>query len=125
MSIEQTKGRTINYPFVVATKEPIDRRNVIEDVNQLDNLNTVYEGMVSYIKSLDRLFLIDKDGNKIQIINEKDYESTLDTITELTKKINGYICDNIETKNCIVDSLVTKDNINIVTGGFVSGSIFF
>lgn len=125
MSIEQTKGRTINYPFVVSTQEPIDRRNVIEDVNQLDNLNTVYEGMVSYIKSLDRLFLIDKDGNKIQIINEKDYESTLDTITELTKKINGYICDNIETKNCIVDSLVTKDNINIVTGGFVSGSIFF
>lgn len=125
MAIDQNKGMKINYPIVIATKEPIDRRSVIENSSQLDELNTTYEGMVTYIKSLDRLFLIDSQtGDKKEIITETQYESLLSVITELTKKVGGYISDNIIKNNCIIDSLYINDNVT-TDAGFVSGTIFF
>ena len=125
MTIDQNKGMKINYPIVIATKEPIDRRSVIENSSQLGELNTTYEGMVTYIKSLDRLFLIDSQtGDKKEIITETQYESLLSVITELTKKVGGYISDNIIKNNCIIDSLYINDNVT-TDAGFVSGTIFF
>lgn len=125
MAIDQNKGMKINYPIVIATKEPIDRRSVIENSSQLGELNTTYEGMVTYIKSLDRLFLIDSQtGDKKEIITETQYESLLSVITELTKKVGGYISDNIIKNNCIIDSLYINDNVT-TDAGFVSGTIFF
>lgn len=125
MAIDQNKGMKINYPIVISTKEPIDRRSVIENSSQLGELNTTYEGMVTYIKSLDRLFLIDSQtGDKKEIITETQYESLLSVITELTKKVGGYISDNIIKNNCIIDSLYINDNVT-TDAGFVSGTIFF
>lgn len=125
MSINQSKGMMINHPVVITTKEPLDRRSVIEDTTQLNDTNTTYQGMVTYIKSLDRLFLIDSQTKeKKEIITESQYESLLSVVTELAKELDGYISSKITENNCLIDTLDYKDNFT-TDAGFVSGTIFF
>lgn len=130
MAIDLNKGIQAIAPFKMNSQQPLDRRNVVQDLNQRDsiNMNFRFEGLQTFVISEHKSYQLIggiQNENWIELATADSRDNMMDDILTLCILLSGVINQSFKMNNSRIIQFNDPKDVKLKSGRQTFGSLFF
>ena len=130
MNIDLNKGIQAIAPFKMNSQQPLDRRNVVQDLNQRDsiNMNFRFEGLQTFVISEHKSYQLIggiENENWVELATADSRDNMMDDILTLCILLSGVINQSFKMNNSRIIQFNDPKDVKLKSGRQTFGSLFF
>lgn len=130
MAIDLNKGIQAIAPFKMNSQQPLDRRNVVQDLNQRDsiNMNFRFEGLQTFVISEHKSYQLIggiQNENWVELATADSRDNMMDDILTLCILLSGVINQSFKMNNSRIIQFNDPKEVKLKSGRQTFGSLFF
>lgn len=130
MAIDLNKGVEIISPFKMNSQNPVDRRSLVQDLSQRDNINPNFrfEGLETYVIDEHKSYkLIGGIENEhwTEVASADSRENMVDDMLGLCILLSGVINQSFKLNNSRIVQFNDPSEVKVTSGRQTYGSLFF
>lgn len=130
MAIDLNKGVQAVAPFKMNAQQPLDRRNVVQDLDQRDaiNMNFRFEGLQTFVMSEHKSYQLIggiENENWVELATADSRDNMMDDVLTLCILLSGVINQSFKMNNSRIMQFNELNEVELVSGGQTYGSLFF
>lgn len=130
MAIDLNKGIQAIAPFKMNSQQPLDRRNVVQDLNQRDsiNMNFRFEGLQTFVMSEHKNYQLIggiQNENWVELATADSRDNMMDDILTLCILLSGVINQSFKMNNSRIIQFNEPKEVKLKSGRQTFGSLFF
>lgn len=130
MAIDLNKGIQAIAPFKMNSQQPLDRRNVVQDLNQRDsiNMNFRFEGLQTFVISEHKNYQLIggiQNENWVELATADSRDNMMDDILTLCILLSGVINQSFKMNNSRIIQFNDPKDVKLKSGRQTFGSLFF
>lgn len=130
MAIDLNKGIQAIAPFKMNSQQPLDRRNVVQDLNQRDsiNMNFRFEGLQTFVISEHKSYQLIggiENENWVELATADSRDNMMDDILTLCILLSGVINQSFKMNNSRIIQFNDPKDVKLKSGRQTFGSLFF
>lgn len=130
MAIDLNKGIQAIAPFKMNSQQPLDRRNVVQDLNQRDsiNMNFRFEGLQTFVISEHKSYQLIggiQNENWVELATADSRDNMMDDILTLCILLSGVINQSFKMNNSRIIQFNDPKDVKLKSGRQTFGSLFF
>lgn len=130
MAIDLNKGVQIISPFRLNSQQPLDRRNLVDTLEQRDsiNLNHRFEGLQTFVlkehKTYQLIGGIEND-NWVEIASAESRDAMMEDVLSLCILLSGVINQSFKLNSSRIIQFNEPSEVTLTSGRYANGSLFF
>jgi hypothetical protein len=130
MAIDLNKGIQAIAPFKMNSQQPLDRRNVVENLDQRDsiNINFRFEGLQTFVISEHKSYQLIggiQNENWVELATADSRDNMMDDILTLCILLSGVINQSFKMNNSRIIQFNEPKEVKLKSGRQTFGSLFF
>lgn len=130
MAIDLNKGIQAIAPFKMNSQQPLDRRNVVENLDQRDSINKNFrfEGLQTFVISEHKSYQLIggiQNENWVELATADSRDNMMDDILTLCILLSGVINQSFKMNNSRIIQFNESKEVKLKSGRQTFGSLFF
>lgn len=130
MAIDLNKGIQAIAPFKMNSQQPLDRRNVVENLDQRDsiNINFRFEGLQTFVISEHKSYQLIggiQNENWVELATADSRDNMMDDILTLCILLSAVINQSFKMNNSRIIQFNEPKEVKLKSGRQTFGSLFF